>query len=77
MFARLPYDLMHKMKRKKDKFDIFIHLLDIWIINNNKQKIACKSYVWMPFHFVPIENHNYVNIYGNDITLRKEALLPT
>lgn len=56
---------------KKDKFDIFIHLLDIWIIKNNNQKIACKSYVWMPFHFVPIEvkTLNALNLFDHIICL--------
>ena len=50
----------------KEKIDVFIHLLDIWIINVNSVPFSCYSIVWLPFHFYPIEETtlNATNIFS-------------
>jgi len=55
----------------QDKFDIFIHLLDIWIIDDKINKFACKSFAWIPFHFVPIEKKTLIamNMFHSAICL--------
>ena len=40
---------------KKEKADLYIYLLDIWIIEPEK-KFCCPSMTWLPLHFIPLED---------------------
>jgi glycosyltransferase involved in cell wall biosynthesis len=40
---------------KKEKADLYIYLLDIWIIESGK-KFCCPSMTWLPLHFTPLED---------------------
>lgn len=40
---------------KKEKADLYIYLLDIWITEPNK-KFCCPSMTWLPLHFTPLED---------------------
>jgi glycosyltransferase involved in cell wall biosynthesis len=44
---------------KEEKADLYIYLLDIWIIESGK-KFCCPSITWLPLHFTPLEDSTKV-----------------
>lgn len=55
------------------KKNIFENILAVFSTNEILDKEFYIDEKYYELHFVPIENHNYVNIYGADITSRKET----
>lgn len=60
-------------QHEKLKNIIFQQILSVFSTNEILDKEFCIDDRYYEFHFVPIENHNYVNIYGADVTSRKRT----